>query len=46
MRPEDRDTGYLWDMVDAARAIRDFTADVTHDEYLRDRKLQLAVERA
>ena len=46
MRPEDRDTGYLWDMLDAARAIRDFTVGVTLDEYLRDRKLQLAVERA
>lgn len=46
MRPEDRDTGYLWDMLDAARAIRDFTVDVTLEEYLRDRKLQLAVERA
>jgi uncharacterized protein with HEPN domain len=46
MRPEDRDAGYLWDMLDAARAIRDFTIDVTLDAYLRDRKLQLAVERA
>lgn len=46
MRPEDRDTGYLWDMLDAARVIRDFTVDVALDEYLRDRKLQLAVERA
>ncbi len=46
MQPEDRDPGYLWDMLDAARAIRDFTVDVTLDEYLRDRKLQLAVERA
>lgn len=46
MPHEDRDTGYLWDMLDAARAIRDFTVDVTLDEYLQDRKLQLAVERA
>ena len=46
MRPEDRDAGYVWDMLDAARTIRDFTAGVALDEYLRDRKLQLAVERA
>ena len=46
MRPEDRDASYLWDMLDAARAIRDFTVGVTRDAYLRDRKLQLAVERA
>ena len=43
MRPEDRDAGYVWDMLDAARTIRDFTAGVALDEYLRDRKLQLAV---
>ena len=28
MRPEDRDAGYVWDMLDAARTIRDFTAGV------------------
>jgi uncharacterized protein with HEPN domain len=46
MRPEERDPGYVWDMLDAARLIREFTTDVTQDEYLKDRKLQLAVERA
>jgi uncharacterized protein with HEPN domain len=46
MRPEDRDPGYVWDMLDAARTIQDFTADVTLEAYLLDRKLQLAVERA
>jgi uncharacterized protein with HEPN domain len=46
MRPDERDPGYVWDMLDAARSIRDFTQGVTQDEYLRDRKLQLAVERA
>ena len=46
MRPEERDAGCVWDMLDAARTIRDFTAGVALDEYLRDRKLQLAVERA
>jgi len=46
MRPDERDPGYVWDMLDAAKSIRDFTLGVTEDEYLRDRKLQLAVERA
>jgi uncharacterized protein with HEPN domain len=46
MRPEDRDAAYLWDILEAARTIEEFTAGVTQDDYLRDRKLQLAVERA
>jgi len=46
MPPEDRDPAYLWDMLDAARTIQSFTTGVALDEYLRDRKLQLAVERA
>ena len=46
MRPEQRDPGYVWDMLDAARSIREFTSGVTQDEYLKDRKLQLAIERA
>jgi uncharacterized protein with HEPN domain len=46
MRPEDRDPGCVWDMLDAARTIQDFTAGVTLEAYLHDRKLQLAVERA
>ena len=46
MRPEERDPGYVWDMLDAARSVLEFTTGVTHDDYLGDRKLQLAVERA
>jgi uncharacterized protein with HEPN domain len=46
MRPEERDPGYVWDMLDAARSVREFTTGVTQDEYLEDRKLQLAIERA
>ncbi len=46
MPPDERNAGYLWDMLDAARAVRQFTSDVTFEGYLRDRKLQLAVERA
>lgn len=43
---ENRDAAYLWDMLDAAGAIQEFTAGVSLDAYLKDRKLQLAVERA
>jgi len=46
MQPEDRDAAYLWDMLDAARMIEGFTTDVRFDQYMGDRKLQLAVERA
>lgn len=46
MPPEDRDAAYVWDMLDAARTIQSFTIGVSLDDYLHDRKLQLAVERA
>lgn len=46
MRPEDRDAGYLWDMLDAATTVADFMSGVRAADYVRDRKLQLAVERA
>jgi uncharacterized protein with HEPN domain len=45
MRPEDRDAAYLWDMLDAARAISEFTAGIDFAEYEKDRMRQLAVER-
>jgi len=45
MQPEDPDAAHLWDILEAARTVREFTADVDLDGYLDDRKLQLAVER-
>ncbi len=46
---EERDPAHLWDMLDAARAIADFTNDLTLDEFLaagRDKEItRLAVER-
>lgn len=45
-RETDRDAAYLWDMLDAAQNIVQFTADISVGEYLKDRKLQLAVERS
>jgi uncharacterized protein with HEPN domain len=46
MQPEDRDKAYLWDMLDAAKAIKSFTDEVSYEQYLGDRKVQMAVERA
>ncbi len=45
MRPETRDAAYLWDMLDAAQAVRDFVANRTYENYLEDRMLRGAVER-
>jgi uncharacterized protein with HEPN domain len=45
MRPEERDAALLWDMLDAARAVRDFTLGVTFEVYVADRRVQFAVER-
>ena len=46
MPPVERDSAYLWDMPDSARSACEFTAGVRFDTYQRDRKLQMAVERA
>jgi uncharacterized protein with HEPN domain len=46
MRPDERDTAYLWDMLDAARSIREFTSGIEFKQYNQNRMLQLAVERA
>ena len=45
MSPVERDAAYLWDMLDAARTIQKFATGVSFEEFLRDRKLQLAIER-
>jgi len=46
MLPIERDAAYLWDMLDSAKAIRGFMAGLRFDEFLHDRKLQLAIERS
>jgi uncharacterized protein with HEPN domain len=43
--PNNPDDAPLWDMLDAARAIMDFTSDKKAEDYLRDRMLRGAVER-
>ncbi|MDI6770825.1 MAG: DUF86 domain-containing protein [Anaerolineales bacterium] len=45
MQPDERDAGYLWDMLDSARAVQQFISGVRFQEFLGDRKLQLAIER-
>ena len=49
MRPEERDPAHLWDMLEAARAIVDFTRDLSLSEFLaagKDKEItRLAVER-
>ena len=45
MRPETGDASYLWDMLDAACAIRQFVAGKTFIDYTSDRLLRGAVER-
>lgn len=46
MQHKDRDAAYLWDMMDAAKTVCDFVKGVKYHQYERDRKLQMAVERA
>jgi uncharacterized protein with HEPN domain len=45
MQPEKADAAYLWDMLDAARAIREFVGGKTLHDYLKNRMLRGAVER-
>lgn len=46
MQPDKRDAGYLWDMLEAARSAREFTIEASFHQYLHDKKLRMAVERA
>jgi len=45
MLPEMRDAAYIWDILDASKTIVQFTHGLNLHEYLKDRKLQLVVER-
>jgi uncharacterized protein with HEPN domain len=46
MPPEKGDAAHLWDMLDAALAVRDFTTGRTFHDYQHDRMLRRAVERS
>ncbi len=45
MPPNKQDAAYLWDMLDAARAIGEFAAGKRYRDYQSDRMLRGAVER-
>jgi uncharacterized protein with HEPN domain len=45
MQPESKDAAYLWDMLDAARAVQSFVASRSFEDYTSDRMLRGAVER-
>ncbi len=45
MPPNNRDAGYLWDMLQAARHLQEFTAGLSYEDYLNSILLQSAVER-
>jgi len=49
MLPEERDTAYLWDMLEAARSVAEFVGNRDREEFLKpgmeEKILRLAVER-
>ena len=45
MSLETRDAAYLWDILDAARAIMQFVSASSYEEYIGNRMLRGAVER-
>lgn len=46
MRPDERDAAYLWDMLEAAKSVREFTSGLTFHYYQQDKKVKFAVERS
>ena len=46
MRPDEKDAAYLWDMLQSAKTVNEFTTGVTFHHYQQDKKLKLAVERS
>jgi uncharacterized protein with HEPN domain len=45
MPPSNREAGYLWDMLQAARRLEGFTTGLSYEAYLESVLLQSAVER-
>jgi uncharacterized protein with HEPN domain len=45
MQTERKDAAYLWDMLQAARDILDFTAGMSFEQFSKDKKTRFAVER-
>jgi uncharacterized protein with HEPN domain len=45
MQPDTIDAAYLWDMLDAAKAVKEFVSHRSYQDYVADRMLRGAVER-
>jgi uncharacterized protein with HEPN domain len=45
MQPETKDAAYLWDILQAARDILDFTTGMSFEQFAKDKKTRFAVER-
>jgi len=45
MRPDNKDMSRLWDMLDAARTVIEFTRGQRFEDFLKDRRTRNAVER-
>ena len=45
MQPSNREAAYLWDMLQAAQRIQEFTAGLSYEGYLDSILIQSAVER-
>ena len=45
MRHDPKDMARLWDILDAARAVVEFTQGMSFEEFIKDRKTRNAVER-
>lgn len=45
MQPEERDAAYLWDMLQAAKEVKDMTAGYDLEKFLGNRVLLRATER-
>ena len=45
MRPEEREAAHLWDMLEAARLVLEFTQGYSFEQFVEDIKTRLAVER-
>ena len=46
MRSEEKNAAYLWDMLDAAKTVQSFIKGKKFGQYMKDKKLQYATERA
>jgi uncharacterized protein with HEPN domain len=46
MQPDQRDSAYLWDMLDAAQMVEHLSSGMDFAQYSNDRRTQLAVERS